>query len=181
MIVPLANQLLTFFEEVVATQDWHPADHGSFASQYEGKVPGEQVVLQGVQQILWPDHCVQASQGAALHPALETSQIQKIFHKGTDKNIDSYSAFYDNAHLKETGLAAYLHERGIDTIYVMGLATDYCVKFTCLDAIQLQFKVCLLLDACRGINLQPNDVSDAVAAMQAVGVKIMHVADVLLK
>ena len=136
-IIPIIERLLHVpFDLKVASKDWHPHDHGSFAPIH-GKNPGEHVILQGIDQILWPVHCVQGTHGADFGPNWDNRQIQKIIYKGTDKNIDSYSTFFDNEHLKATGLHEYLKERGIKDLYLAGLTTDYCIKFSVLDAIGL--------------------------------------------
>src|SRR5688572_22578723 len=127
-VVTVANRLIPYFDVVVASQDWHPANHGSFASQYPGKKPGNHVPLAGIDQILWPDHCVQNSEGAKFIETLDTRKIERVFHKGTDPSFDSYSTFFDNAHHRETGLHHFLLENGIKDVYLLGLATDYCVK-----------------------------------------------------
>ncbi len=173
-VIPLANQLQTQFDLVIATQDWHPADHASFASNHPGHQVGEVINLNGISQILWPDHCVQQTPGAAFHPQLHTEKIKKIFYKGTDKSVDSYSAFFDNAHLRATGLNEYLREHDITDIYIMGLATDYCVKYSALDAAQLGFNAYLIVDACRGVELKPGDVEAAIQEMEKAGIKIIH-------
>ncbi len=172
-VIPVANQLAGTFDLVMATQDWHPPGHGSFASQHPGKVPGEAVELDGLHQELWPDHCVQGTRGAELHSGLDTVQITRVFHKGTDPRIDSYSAFFDNAHRKSTGLTDYLKKNGVSEVYLMGLATDYCVKFSVLDAVKLGFKTNVIEDGCRGIDLQPGDVNKAIAEMEAAGAVIV--------
>ncbi|HEY9722743.1 MAG TPA: bifunctional nicotinamidase/pyrazinamidase [Oscillatoriaceae cyanobacterium] len=172
-IVPLVNRLLPHFDLVVATQDWHPAGHGSFASSHAGAKPGTLGELGGLPQVYWPDHCVQGSHGAAFHPELDARPIEAIFRKGTDPAIDSYSGFYDNGHKKSTGLAGYLKEKGVDEVYVVGLATDYCVKFTALDAAKLGFRTTVVEDACRGVELQPGDVAKALDALRAAGVKVV--------
>lgn len=151
-IIPIVNQLAEKFELVIATQDWHPADHKSFASQHEGKQPFDKTTLQGLEQVLWPDHCVQESHGAAFHPQLRTHRIEAIFRKGTDPGIDSYSGFYDNGHKKSTGLAGYLRERGVEHIYVCGLAADYCVYYTARDGITSGFHATIIEDATRAID-----------------------------
>lgn len=151
-IIPLANSLQQHFELVVATQDWHPANHLSFASMHEGKNPFEQIELQGLDQVLWPDHCVQGSPGAEFSPELEMNRVEAIFRKGMDTGIDSYSGFYDNGHLKSTGLAHYLRGRGVKELYLAGLAGDYCVYFTAKDALQEGFKTILLEDVTRPID-----------------------------
>ncbi len=173
-VVPLANALMPRFDLVVATQDWHPKDHGSFAANHPGKRPGEMIELDGLQQILWPIHCVQETRGAAFGPALDAARITKVFRKGTDPRIDSYSGFFDNGHRKATGLGDYLKQQKVTDVFVCGLATDYCVKFTAMDAKSLGFRTHLVLDASRGVNLKPGDVDAAVAEMRAAGVGILN-------
>jgi nicotinamidase/pyrazinamidase len=168
-IVPLANRLAEQFELVVASQDWHPADHRSFASQHTGKKPGDVIDLDGLQQHLWPDHCVQRTHGAELHADLDQSKIDRIFQKGEDRGIDSYSAFFDNAHRRSTGLGDFLKGKSVTKIFLMGLATDYCVKFSALDAIGLKFEVAIIGDGCRGINVKPGDVEKAIQEMRGKG------------
>ena len=172
-VVAVANRVMPYFNLVVASQDWHPLDHGSFASQHPGKHPGEVVDLNGLDQILWPDHCVEGTGGAAFHAELDRERITKVFCKGTDPGIDSYSTFFDNAHRKSTGMADYLHEQGARDVYLLGLATDYCVKFSALDAVECGFKVHVIEDACRGIDLRAGDVSKALDEMRAAGVDIV--------
>lgn len=176
-VVPIANALQTKFDTIVATQDWHPANHGSFASQHPGRKPGEVIDLNGLPQVLWPDHCVQHSKGAEFHPALNVSRA-RVFQKGTDPAIDSYSGFFDNGHRRGTGLAEYLKSIGVTDVFVCGLATDYCVKYTSLDARQLGFDVTLVVDACRGVNLQPGDVDGAVEEMRRANVNVVTSAQV---
>lgn len=171
-VVPVANRLMADYDLVVATQDWHPADHLSFASQHAGKRMGEVIQLDGLDQILWPDHCVQSTFGAEFAPALNRSGIQHVVHKGTDRRIDSYSGFFDNARRQATGLEGYLRSKGVDTIHVMGLATDYCVKATAIDAIDLGFRTVLLTAGIRGVELQPSDCQRAMDEMRAAGVVI---------
>jgi len=177
-VIPVANQLQGRFDLVVATQDWHPARHGSFASRHPGRKPGDLSELGGLPQVLWPDHCVQGSSGAAFAPALDMNRVETIFRKGTDPAIDSYSAFFDNGHRKSTGLGDYLKGRGADEIFVLGLATDYCVKFTALDARQLGFRTRLVEDGSRGVELQPGDVARAVAQMRDASVQIVRSTEV---
>lgn len=172
-VVAVANRLMPKFDVVVASQDWHPADHGSFASQYPGKSPGDHVKLADVDQILWPDHCVQGSKGAALVEDLLTSDIDKIFHKGVDRNIDSYSTFFDNAHKRETGLHQYLTEHFVKDVYVLGLATDYCVKFSVLDALRLGYNTYVIVDGCRAVNFFPDDSKRALAEMDWAGARLI--------
>jgi nicotinamidase/pyrazinamidase len=178
-VIPIANHLLDHFPLVVATQDWHPADHGSFAAIYPFRRPGQVINLDGLQQVLWPIHCVQESFGAELVASLEQSKIHKVFYKGTEKNIDSYSGFFDNGHRKSTGLGDFLKEQGVTEVYILGLATDYCVKFSALDALELGFKVSLIEDACRGVNLQEGDVERAVGEMRTAGARILHSAELM--
>jgi len=176
-VVPIANRLMNLFERVVATQDWHPSDHGSFASQYEGKRPGDFVTLGGVKQILWPDHCVQASKGAEFVAGLNLDGITHVIRKGLDKNIDSYSGFFDNNHQKDTGLADYLRNLQVNEVAIAGLATDYCVKFTALDARQLGFKTTLIIEGVRGVELNQGDCGKALAEMTGAGVRIVGIGD----
>ena len=178
-VVPVANRLMQQFDLVVATQDWHPADHGSFASGHPGQNSGDVIELAGLPQILWPDHCVQDTPGAEFTAELQTGRIIRVFPKGTDRAIDSYSGFFDNAYRKATGLADFLKEKGATDIFVLGLATDYCVKFTALDARQLGFQTTLVQDGCGGVNLQPGDVSRALDEMRAAGVRIANSGDVV--
>lgn len=177
-VIPIANQLMSQFDIVVATQDWHPANHGSFAANHLWRKPGQTIDLDGLQQILWPMHCVQDSFGAEFVEELATENITTVFQKGTDPNIDSYSGFYDNGHRRATGMGDYLKEKGVEEVFILGLATDYCVKFTALDALTLGFKVNLVVDACRGVNLQENDVKQALQEMQAKGVNLMNSSSV---
>ncbi len=151
-IVPVINDIIDQFDLVVATQDWHPAGHASFASSHEGQEVFDVIKLDGLDQVLWPDHCVQNTNGAEFHPDLTMAQVEAIFRKGSDVKIDSYSGFYDNAHLKSTGLSGYLKEKGAREIYVAGLAADYCVYFSIKDALDEGFEVCLLEDATRAID-----------------------------
>jgi nicotinamidase/pyrazinamidase len=153
-IIPLANALQAHFDLVVATQDWHPASHESFASNHAGRSQFEQIDLHGLPQVLWPDHCTQASNGAALAPALHTERIEAIFRKGMNPEIDSYSAFFDNGHRKSTGLADYLRGRGVTEVFVAGLAADYCVYYSALDALAAGFATTVVTDATRAISAE---------------------------
>jgi nicotinamidase/pyrazinamidase len=178
-IVPLANRLQSHFRVVVATQDWHPAAHGSFAANHAGRKPGDVVELAGLEQILWPVHCVQNTPGAAFVAELDISRVAQVFQKGTDPDIDSYSGFFDNGRRRATGLGDYLKQHNVRQVYVLGLATDYCVKFTALDARQLGFETFLILDACRGVELKPGDVAAAVNEMRDAGVHMVYSAAIL--
>lgn len=176
-VIPIANRLQPRFELVVATQDRHPADHVSFAANHPGKRPGDEIELHGVRQVLWPVHCVQHTPGAELAPGLAKQLIRKTFAKGVDREIDSYSGFFDNDHRRSTGLDEYLREHGVGEVYVLGLATDYCVKATALDAVKLGFETFLIADACRGVNLRPGDVERAIDQMRAAGVCVIRSDD----
>jgi len=172
-VVAVANRLMPHFDRVVATQDWHPAQHGSFAAHHPGKQPGELVDLGGLQQVLWPTHCVQGSPGAAFHTDLATAGITRVFTKGEDPKVDSYSGFFDNGRRAATGLGEYLREESVREVYVLGLATDYCVKFTALDALSLGFTTKLVADGCRAVNLRPEDGAAAIAEMIAAGIEVV--------
>lgn len=171
-IIPHANRLQEHFDLVIATQDWHPSNHTSFARNHPKYKVGDVVSLGSMQQILWPVHCIQESFGANFHPQLNINKVAKVFHKGVDSQIDSYSAFFDNAHLRSTGLKEYLHNLGVENVYIMGLATDYCVKYSTLDAIYLGFNVYVIADACRGVDLKSGDVDQAFEDMRRAGVEI---------
>ncbi len=172
-VVPVANRLIPLFPLVVATQDWHPENHGSFASNH-GKPVGTLAELGGLPQVLWPNHCVQNTGGAAFAPGLHTAKIERIFPKGTDPEIDSYSGFFDNGHRKATGLGDYLKQKSVTRVFVLGLATDYCVKATALDARKLGFKVTLVVDGCRGVELNAGDCGRAVDEMRRAGVRLVE-------
>lgn len=176
-IIPLVNRLQAEFGEIVATQDWHPATHGSFASQHPGRQPGDNLTLFGLPQVLWPDHCIEHSWGAEFHPALETSRIARVFRKGSNPQVDSYSGFYDNGRRHDTGLAAYLRARDIRALTVVGLATDYCVKWTALDAVAEGFDTTVLEPACRGVELSAGDISRALQALREAGVQVLTQLD----
>lgn len=179
-VVALANRLAPLYPLVVATQDWHPADHGSFAANHPWRKPGQVIQLDGLAQVLWPIHCVQDSWGSEFVAELDLSQVDCVFQKGTDRLIDSYSAFYDNGHRKSTGLAEWLRKRGVSEVHVLGLATDYCVKYTVLDALAEGFTVSLIQDATRGVELKSGDVERAVAEMAEAGAKILNSGQLLL-
>ena len=151
-VIPVINELQDDFALVVATQDWHPADHKSFASSHPEKKVFEEIMLDGLPQVLWPDHCVQETAGAQFSSLLNTKKIEAIFRKGMDKNIDSYSGFFDNGKKKATGMGAYLKGRGVTAIYVTGLAADYCVNFTALDGLELGFKSIIISNATKAID-----------------------------
>ncbi|QJX48054.1 bifunctional nicotinamidase/pyrazinamidase [Hymenobacter taeanensis] len=168
-ILPLVNALQPTYELVVATQDWHPATHQSFASQHPGRGPFEQIDLHGLRQTLWPDHCVQTTSGAEFSAALDQHRIEAIFRKGTNPEIDSYSGFFDNGHRKSTGLADYLRGRGVREVHLAGLAADFCVNFSALDALREGFEVVFLQEATRAIS--PDGYAQARQELQRRGAR----------
>lgn len=168
-VIPVANALMERFDLVVATQDWHPADHKSFAANHPWRKPGQIIDLHGVKQVLWPMHCVQGTFGAEFAPGLNTAKFTRVFQKGTDPDIDSYSGFFDNARRKSTGLGKYLIEKQVDAVYIVGLAADYCVKFTALDALELGFITYVVTDGTRGVNIEQADTEKALAEMADKG------------
>jgi len=171
-VVAVANRAMPRFDLIVATQDWHPAEHGSFAANQPGRKPYDLGELAGLPQVMWPAHCVQWTGGAQFHPGLDTRRIARVFPKGTDPAIDSYSGFFDNGKRKATGLGDWLRAQRVDAVAVCGLATDYCVKATAIDAVGLGLRTTLLADACRGVGLQPGDIPAALDAMAQAGVAI---------
>ncbi|GGZ31615.1 bifunctional pyrazinamidase/nicotinamidase [Echinicola pacifica] len=177
-VIPVINELQEKFDFIVATQDWHPADHSSFASQHPGKSPGDIVVVEGEDQILWPDHCVQGSFGAEFHQDLKQSNWRKVFQKGQNKLVDSYSGFHDNARKADTGLADYLLAQEVSEVYIVGLATDYCVKFTVLDALKEGFDTYVIEDASKAVNINPNDFTLALKDMSKSGAEIIRSRDI---
>jgi nicotinamidase/pyrazinamidase len=172
-ILPLINELQQKFKFTVATQDFHPSDHGSFAANHKGKNIGELIDLHGLSQILWPVHCVQGSEGAAFHSDLNQEKWKAIFQKGKNPAVDSYSGFFDNARRGDTGLGDFLIKNGIKSVYISGLALDYCVKYTALDAMSLGFDTFLIVDATRPVNLDPSDGQKAIEELIQAGVKII--------
>lgn len=172
-IIPVINGIANRFEHVLQTQDWHPAGHMSFASSHNGRKPFETIEVSYGSQILWPDHCIQGSKGAEFHKDLHIPSSELIIRKGFRKNIDSYSTFYENDHKTPTGLTGYLRERGIDEIYLAGLATDFCVKWSAVDGIKERFKVTVVTDAVAGIDID-NSVTLAWDEMIEKGVKSIH-------
>ena len=173
-IIEVVNDLQLRFDLVVATQDWHPHDHGSFAANHPGRRAGDVIDLNGLRQVLWPAHCVQGTRGAAFVGLLHTGRIDRVFQKGADPAIDSYSGFFDNGHRRSTGLADYLKAEGVTDVYTAGLATDYCVKFTALDARKLGFNTHVIEDACRGVNLRPTDSREALEELRRTGVEVLQ-------
>ncbi|WP_370603467.1 bifunctional nicotinamidase/pyrazinamidase [Citrobacter braakii] len=178
--IDIANRLIDWCtlrgDTVVASLDWHPANHGSFASQHQ-VAPYSQGQLDGLAQTFWPDHCVQNSEGAALHPLLNHRAIAKTVTKGENPLVDSYSAFFDNGRRQATALNAWLLEHRIAELIIMGLASDYCVKFTVLDALDLGYTVSVITDGCRGVNIQPQDSAEAFMEMAAAGATLYTLDD----
>jgi nicotinamidase/pyrazinamidase len=178
-IIDTINALQPHFDLVVATQDWHPPDHGSFASAHPGHDIGDVIDLHGLPQILWPDHAVQESPGAELVAELDQSRIARVFRKGTNPAVDSYSGFFDNGQRGDTGLQAYLEGEGVTEVFVVGLALDYCVKYTALDARRIGLQTTVITDASRAVNFEPEDGPEAVKEMEAAGIRILQSAQVL--
>ncbi|MFW5694371.1 MAG: bifunctional nicotinamidase/pyrazinamidase [Alkalispirochaeta sp.] len=168
-VVPVINSIMPQYELVVATQDWHPAEHQSFASRHLGHAPGDVIDLHGVQQILWPDHCVQHCPGASFAAGLDVANFDYVVRKGDDPSIDSYSGFFDNDHRRATGLEEILKEHNVDAVDICGLAADYCVKFTALDAAQLGFTTTVFTDATRAVNLNEGDFEAAMEEIRGAG------------
>jgi nicotinamidase/pyrazinamidase len=178
-IIPVINRIQNMFDLVLATQDWHPENHKSFASNHYNKESFDKIVLHGMEQILWPDHCIQGSYGAEFHPGLATIKIAAIFRKGMDSEIDSYSGFYDNGHKISTGLSGYLKEKGTTEIYFCGLAADICVYYTILDSISEGFSSTLIEDASCPLN--QDDFNDAKCELAKRGVRIINSNELFLK
>jgi nicotinamidase/pyrazinamidase len=172
-VVSVINRIMPLFDRVIATQDWHPADHVSFASQHHGRKVLDIVDAGGIEQVLWPDHCIQGTRGADLHPRLSTGRIELVLRKGFHRSLDSYSAFFENDHRTDTGLRFYLKGLRATEVVVCGLATDYCVRATALDARRLGFSVTVVRDACRGVDTPQGSIAEALAAMAKSGVKIL--------
>lgn len=175
-IVPLVNRLMAHFGRAVVTQDWHTPEHASFAAAHPGRHPFETIEVAYGPQTLWPVHCVQGTHGADFHPDLDLTKAELVLRKGFDPAIDSYSAFFENDRTTPTGLDGYLRERGIGRVFLAGLATDYCVAYSALDAARLGFDVAVVLDACRGIDLD-GSLEAALDAMAAAGISFISVAD----
>lgn len=175
-IIPIVNALMPYFDEVIATQDWHPEGHVSF-DQTHGKETFSTIEVNGLEQILWPVHTVQGTTGAEFHPDLDRTHITKYVKKGVDPLVDSYSTFFDNKKKHKTDLEAYLKEKGVDELYIAGLALDFCVRYSCLDALGLGFRVFLIEEACRGVN--EKDSKAAVEEIKQLGGKVVTVDEVV--
>lgn len=175
-VVPVINRLMPSFPLVVASQDWHPQNHVSFASNHQGKQVLDVVEVDGQEQVLWPDHCVAGSWGADFHPGLDTRPFRFIVRKGTDPRVDSYSAFRDNRRDRVTGLAGLLRELGVTEVTVVGLATDYCVAATALDAVDFGFAASVLLPACRAVGAPPGHTEKTLERLRQAGVTLVEQA-----
>ncbi len=176
-ILPIVNRIQDQFDLVIATQDFHPENHGSFAANHPEANLYDVVDLNGLEQVLWPVHCVAGSPGAEFSPDLDLHRVAQVFPKGMEQGIDSYSGFFDNGRRKDTGMGNYLKAVGVDEVFVVGLATDYCVKYTALDAASLGFRTHLIVDATRGVNVQEGDVDRAIEEMKAQGVTVINSTD----
>ena len=175
-VIEPIHRAAQFFQHIILTQDWHTPDHNSFASAHPGKKPFEQIALDYGTQTLWPDHCVQGTRGADFHPALQLTRAELILRKGFRRAIDSYSAFFENDRTTATGLAGYLRERGLNRVFLAGLAYDYCVAYSALDARRIGLPVVILRDACRAIDLK-GSVAEIERQFAAAGVEQMNTAD----
>jgi nicotinamidase/pyrazinamidase len=177
-ILPVVNSLARKFRRVIATKDWHPADHVSFASQHEGHEPMETIKVDGRDQILWPDHCVQTTKGAEFHPDFDTHPVDLIVHKGTNPGLDSYSAFFENDHKTPTGLEGYLKSLDISTVYIVGLAADVCVYFSAMDARKVGLETYLVTDGTRGVDQPEGNVERTREDMKQNGVRFVTSGEV---
>lgn len=172
-IIPVVNKLIDRFEHTIYTQDWHPAGHKSFASSHKGKEIGDIIPLGRAQQYLWPDHCVQGTLGAEFHPDLHVLNDARVFQKGTNPEVDSYSAFYDNLKIQSTGLTSFLRDNAYTKLFICGLASDYCVKFSVLDALEDGFDTTLVTDATAAVNVNPDDHENALQMMHDAGAHLI--------
>ncbi len=175
-VVPVINRLMADgdYDLIVASQDWHPPDHGSFVSQHPDHDVGDRTTLDGLEQIVWPDHCVQHTPGASFASGLDVEHFHKVFRKGDDPRIDSYSGFFDNGHRKDTGLADFLRQRGVTAVDVVGLALDVCVKFTALDAREEDFQTRVLLEGCRAVEISAGDADRAIEEIKTAGARVVE-------
>jgi len=171
-VVPVINRIMSSFSLIIATQDWHPADHISFASNHEGKKPFDTVKLDDIEQVLWPEHCVIGTEGADFHPDLDTDRFRLILRKGTNNRLDSYSAFFENDRKTSTGLSFFLKGLGIHRVYLCGLAADVCVFYSAMDAVHAEFDTFFIFDATRGVDVHEGNVQKAMREMEKEGVRI---------
>lgn len=178
-VIAVANRIMPSFDVVIATLDWHPSDHQSFASQHASVSVYDDFELDGLSQTAWPDHCIEDTFGAQLVAELNQREVDFRVYKGTDRRIDSYSGFYDNGHRKATGLTELLRRENVTEVFVMGLATDYCVLYSALDAVREGFATTVITDGCRGVGIRPNDIPDAWKAMSAAGIRLLKSDEVL--
>jgi nicotinamidase/pyrazinamidase len=176
LAVEAANQAQKYFSSIIATKDWHPVDHQAFASQHAQKKPGDMIKLCDVDQYLWPDHCVQNTHGAQLVASLHQEKIDFVVTKGENRDVDSYSAFFDNAHHRETPLHGYLQNRGTKNLFILGVATEYCVKFTALDAQTLGYNTTVIIDGCQGLSQNAADIESTAQELRNAGVHITTMA-----
>lgn len=173
-IIPVINKILPVFDILIYTKDWHPANHKSFASNHKEKNVYDVIDLKGISQVLWPDHCIQNTFGSEFHKDLIISGKNTYYiFKGTDPDVDSYSAFFDNKKIHDTGLNKLLKEKNIDEIYICGLSTDYCVKYTAIDAIELNYNTYIVADATKAVNINPDDYEKSLKELKNIGVKII--------
>lgn len=174
-VIPIINRFIKSdkFDKIIATQDWHPKEHKSFASNHKHKKLYDVIKLNGRTQVLWPDHCIQRRKGSKFHKDLNIKNINKVFKKGSNPEIDSYSGFFDNDHKSSTGLGEYLKKENITKVYITGLATDYCIKFTAIDSVKEGFKTYVIKDAVKGVNINKDDVKKAFEEMENAGVKLV--------
>ena len=177
LIVPVINAIVGTHDMVIATQDWHPPDHKSFASMHPGKKPYDVIELRGEKQVLWPEHCVHGTRGAEFHEDLDTKRLRAIFRKGADPEVDSYSGFRDNSRESITGLDGYLKGLGVKRIHLTGLATDYCVYHTAMDGLENGYEVVIILDATSGIDVPPGSMEEKLSEFRAKGGRIASSSD----
>ena len=177
-VISVANALQQKFECIVATKDWHPANHMSFAANHPWRKPFQTMKINGFDQILWPMHCVQGTLGSEFPKNLQQEQLSKIIYKGTDPELDSYSAFYDNQHLRQTDLDAYLKAKDVKIIYLMGLALDFCVKFTAIDALSLGYEVYIVTDGCQAITKDPAEIAQLYQTLKEQGCQLVESAQI---
>lgn len=175
-VIPVINRLMPLFEVVVASQDWHPAEHGSFHTRHPGAAPYDLGTLGGKEQILWPVHCVQGTKGAEFAPGIETGYFQAIIRKGMDPGVDSYSVFYDNHHLNPSGLKGYLKERGASRVFLAGLALDFCVRYSALDALEFASEIFVIEDACRGVDEE--SAAETKRVFRVKGIRLVRSSEV---
>ncbi|MFH0998706.1 MAG: bifunctional nicotinamidase/pyrazinamidase [Pseudomonadota bacterium] len=172
-VIPVINQILPIFDTIIATRDWHPANHVSFAANHPEKNVYDVIDINGISQVLWPSHCVSGSMGAAFHPGLETEHFKLILNKGMNSSLDSYSVFLENDKNTPTGIDGFLRSLEITRIFLCGLATDYCVFYSALDAISFGFETCVVIDACCGVDVPERNIENAIQLMKSSGVKII--------